>query len=361
MSLPLTTHTARNEELWDAFVQRNGGNFLQSWGWSRFQEAVGRTAYRFHIDKPSDRPEEMSHEDTVTQFILIEHALPFGLKYAYIPRGPILARARPDDREPMETFLAALRDALNRKGHVFARVDFPWTETETPVSREALRGFGFRPVKSVQPNDTQIIDLTKAEEALLEEMHSKTRYNIRLAERHGVVVREAVRDNAHLFRHDLEVFWRLMGETSSRDNFHAHQREYYETMLDALSPKKQVGLVSRLFFAEYQGQAIAAAVTCEFGDAVTYLHGASTSEHRKVMAPQALHWEIMRRAQADGFKKYDLWGIAPTDDSNHPWAGITRFKKGFGGYSESYIGSWELPGHRLWYRLYRWAKRLRGL
>jgi lipid II:glycine glycyltransferase (peptidoglycan interpeptide bridge formation enzyme) len=358
----LTNHVARNEELWDAFVQQNGGNFLQSWGWSRFQEAVGRTVYRFRIDRSAGQAAGTGSapDDTVVQFMLVEHALPFGFRYAYVPRGPIISTGdQPIER--FETFLAALRDGLQRQGYVFARLDLPWTLADTPVTPAELEAFGFRDVKEVQPANTTIVDLAPTEDELLKRMHSKTRYNIRLADRHGVTVKEARRDNAHLFRHELELFWRLLSATSSRDNFHTHPRSYYETMLDALSPKKQLGVVTRLWFAEHNGEAVAAAITCEYGDTVTYLHGASDHRFRKLMAPHALHWALIQQAKADGFKHYDFWGIAPNDEPNHPWAGITRFKTGFGGRKVNYLGSFELPASPLWYQLYRYAKRFRNV
>ena len=358
----LTTHSARNEEFWDAFVHENGGGFLQSWGWSRFQEAVGRTVYRFRIDRSSDSGGEVGHKDTVIQFTLMAHGLPFGFKYAYVPRGPIMLKGGEKDeaKERLGTFIAAVRDAIKRKGYIFSRVEFPWTVDERPVASKDIQSRGFVRVNDVQPTHTTIVDLDAGENELLAQMHSKTRYNIRVAKRHGVVIREACRDNAHLFRHDIDVFWGLLAETSFRDSFHTHAKSYYEKMLDALSPKKGVGMSCRLHFAEYQGKAIAAAITTEYGNTVTYLHGASVAEFRKVMAPNLLHWELIRQAKADGFGHYDFWGIAPPDEPEHRWAGITRFKTGYGGRVESYIGAWELPGNYFLYTLYKYAKRFRN-
>lgn len=348
-----------DREDWDAFVLRHGGGFLQSWGWSQFQEAVGRTAYRFRLGSA----DEDSGEKTVAQFVLIRHALPLGASYVYLPRGPVMAGGRPEEKQrAFGAFAHALRAALPQFGALFARIEPPFVRGIGAYSEDLMSRAGFAPVKAVQPADTVIIDLDRSEEELLAAMHPKTRYNIHLAERHGVVIKDAEYGNAHLFKHDVELFWRLLGETSGRDQFHTHARGYYEKMLDVLSPRKAGALKLRLVFALYNEEPAAAAIVAEFGDTVTYLHGASSARLRQFMAPFRLHWEIMRQAKERGFVHYDLWGVAPEGaGDDHPWAGITRFKTGFGGRRESYLGSWELTMKPFWYNLYRMAKRFKNV
>ncbi len=358
----LTTHEARNEELWDAFVQRHGGCFLQSWGWSEFQEAAGRQTYRFRIGRPSQEAAAEEHEDTIAQFLLIVHDLPLGARYAYIPRGPVIGGgSRAEVAAAFDGFIGALRNTLGQLSCVFARIEFPYLQSGDVIGAADLEPHGFRYVRSVQPADTLVVDLDRSEADLLAAMHPKTRYNIRLAEKHGVVVREAHYENAHRLRQDIDSFWKLLDETAVRDRFHTHRREYYEKMLDVLSPKKGGGLQTRLSFACLGEEPLAACITAEYGGTVTYLHGASAAARRALMGPQLLHWRMIGEAKRRGFAKYDFWGIAPSDDPEHPWAGITRFKKGFGGRRESYLGAWELSIDPFWYTLYRFAKRFRNV
>lgn len=361
----MLTHVTRNEEQWDAFVLAHGGGFLQSWGWSHFQEALGRGVYRFRIDMPGRAAGDTGHGDTVAQFLLVYHPLPLGRKYAYIPRGPVVNTTRGPGvaKGYLETCVEALREKMRQDGSVFARVEWPQEASSAPLGAKDLSRWGFRHAKPVQPSDTSIVDLRQSEDAMLAGMHHKTRYNIRLAERHGVTVREARPENAHLWRHDLDVFWAMLGETAERDKFHTHDKRYYATMLDVLSPRKAIegAMRVRLLFAEHKGQAAAAGLFAEFGDTCTYLHGASVASLRNLMAPYVLHWEAMRAAKGRALGAYDFWGIAPDDDSEHPWAGITRFKRGFGGRRVGYLGAWELPGDAFWYTLYRYAKRFRNL
>jgi len=151
----------------------------------------------------------------------------------------------------------------------------------------------------------------------------------------------------------------LMRMTTERDGFSAHEDAYYKKQLEMLGARREGGLSVRLWLAEADGKAAAGAVVASFGTTATYLHGASDASMRQMMAPYLLHWRIMQQAKAQGVRSYDLWGTAPTDDPKHPWAGITRFKNGFGGRVVSYVGAWELPGKGFWYSLYRAAKYVR--
>jgi lipid II:glycine glycyltransferase (peptidoglycan interpeptide bridge formation enzyme) len=310
--------------------------------------------YRYRVVAPSDT----SDEKTVLQFLCVEHVLPFGQRYIYIPHGPVIADGGTQER--FDASVGVLREAVVRHSAVFCRLDLPFLWDGT-VSSGALVATGFRSVKAVQPADTVVVDLRKNEEELLAAMHQKTRYNIRLAERHGVTIRVADTSDAEAFSRDGELFWSMLAQTGERDKFHTHPREYYETMLATLAQRNS-GLNVRLAFAMHQGKAVAGGIFGSYGGTMTYLHGASFSADRNVMGPYLLHWEMMRQAKTEGCGRYDFWGVAPEGaGETHPWMGITRFKTGFGGERISYLGAWELPGNRLWYTLYRYAKRFRNV
>jgi lipid II:glycine glycyltransferase (peptidoglycan interpeptide bridge formation enzyme) len=358
MRMPLNLTT--DENAWDEFCLAHGGNFLQSWGWSQFQEAAGAEVFRVRLDAPEG---EDDGQTTIAQFLLLGMRLPLGLKYLYVPRGPVVSGSEPlTAKGRFEACLGAVRDAMRRQGAFFARLEPPQDLAASPLSDVDLKFWGLRQTISRSPECTAIVDLTRSEEDLLAGMKPKTRYNIRVAEKHGVTVGDAAYANAHLLKHDVDVFWRLMSETTERDGFRAHERGDYEKMIDVLNPRRHKGglLVVRLMFATHDGEAVAAGLFAEYGDTVTYLHGASLSAKRQVMAPYALHWGVMREAKARGFKKYDLWGVAPSDeDTKHPWAGITRFKMGFGGARVSYPGTWDLPRSSWTYALYKLMRKIR--
>lgn len=313
-------------EGWNEGVLAAGGNFLQSWEWGEFQRRAGFSVLRYQ-DAQGGRAQ------------LVRRPLPFGQHYWYCPRGPL----------GHEMF-----ESLPERSELSYAAFIRFEPLEAPPKL-----FGARKVGEVQPAQTLIVDLKKDPEALLAGMHEKTRYNIRLAERKGVRVFAAGADEAA-----FGVFWDLMSETAERDRFHAHGREYYRGMLDVLEgdPAERDGLrpKARLLFAEHDGRVLAANLMLYFGGTATYLHGASSRERREVMAPYLLHWKAMETARAAGCDRYDFWGVAPEGVENHPWAGVTRFKRGFGGTYVSYPGTYDLPIGKGWYWAYRVAQKLRG-
>ncbi len=332
----------KNKKEWNELVSKTpqkSGAFLQSWQWGEFQKAVGRTVLRFTCPLPrGERTENSGGGDCQ----IIEHALPFRQKYWLIPRSSVTAEIEKEAR---------------RHCAIFIRCE---PSSETAVPKNAHHTI------HVSPPTTLIVDLGKSEDELLAAMHEKTRYNIRLATRKGV---RCQMSDVRCFN----VFWKLMEETARRDGFRTHPCEYYKKMLE-ISPsmegeneKPRGGgqCYTKLWIAEWEGKPLAAGIWIYFGDTVTYLHGASSSEHREVMAPHLLHWEVMRDAKARGYRAYDFWGISSSDKAikrlsgEDAWAGITRFKKGFGGEVIEYPGTYDLPISPLGYTLYKIARTMR--
>jgi len=193
----------------------------------------------------------------------------------------------------------------------------------------------------VQPSQTLILDLTKSEEEILQAMHQKTRYNIRLAEKKGVKIVEAGADR-------FEEFWQLLTSTGDRDDFNLHGRGYYQAML-----KMDKSFV-KLLFAEYQGKPLAGNLVIFFGDTATYIHGGSSNDNREVMAPYAMQWHTIKLAKQAGYKYYDFHGIDETK-----WPGVTRFKMGFGGQIVKYPGTFDLVYDEAWYNIYKMIRKVR--
>lgn len=307
---------------WNNLVRTHAprfGAFLQSWEWGEFQSSLGRPVERIHLD------------DTRGAMLAqaIRYDLPFGWTYWSVPKGPLgTMPAAQLQRELKQTLL----------GGVFVRVE----------PRED--GGGYK-VKDAQPSTTSIIDLTQGGEAVMAQMKQKTRYNIRLAEKKGVVVKivglEAFDD-----------FTRLAEQTAVRDQFFLHPHEYYRAMLERLHGDTEAFLA----IAYYDDRPLAANIMTDFQGQRTYLHGASSNLHRNVMAPYLLHQFLIEDAIAKGMTSYDLWGVAPIGSGdNHPWAGISRFKLGFGGETVSTPGTLEVPTSLPVYMLYRSAKLLQKL
>ena len=185
-------------------------------------------------------------------------------------------------------------------------------------------------------------------------MKQKTRYNIRLADRKGVSVQESA---------DVVRFFNLMQVTGRRDQFGIHSLEYYQTAYNIHHPKGQC----ELFFAEYEGQLLAAVMVFAQGHRAYYFYGASSNQHRNLMAPYAVQWSAMRWARKNGCTQYDLWGVPDhgfevleaefTKRNDELW-GVYRFKRGFGGDLKRTVGAWDRVFNPIFYLIYQiWVKK----
>ena len=306
--------------------------FLQSWEWGEFQQAVGNKIMRLGA---------ADSEQLVAAATLIKKPLPLGKGYFYCPRGPVVENRKLEISNLLFDYIYKL---ARRENVIFLRI-----EPEQEKFRQ-ISNFKFQISKTldIQPSKTLILDLSKTEEKLLANMHQKTRYNICLAEKKGVKVYEAGSDK-------FAEFWQLMRETVNRDGFRLHGKEYYKKML---SSKYQINskfkLIVRLFLAEYKNKVIAANIISFFGDTATYMHGASSSEHRNVMAPYLLQWQVIKLARETGYKYYDFFGI-----DEIKWPGVTRFKKGFGGEEVEYPGTFDFVHNKPWHAIYKFARKAR--
>ncbi len=290
----------------ESFLQKP--SFLQSVEWGKLQNSVGRKTWR------------------IDNILLIQHRLPFGLNYLYCPKSQAIG----------DNFLEKIGKIAVQGKSVFLKIE-PVHELNPPGN------YKYRRSDSLQPRKTIILDLQPKEEELLARMHEKTRYNIGLAERRGVQTRTA--DN-------FATFWSLLEETSQRDGFQTHVRSYYENLFTTTSEN----FSNKLFFAEYNGKILAAALINFYKPSgiATYLHGASSREYKEVMAPHLLHWRIIQEAKKRELKFYDFWGI-----DEIKWPGLTRFKKGFGGEVIEYPSATDIIYRPRWYKLYQLAKGLK--
>ena len=302
----------KNKEEW-----QDNSQFLQSWHWGEFQQKLGCKIWRWAVKK---------NKETIVQALVIKRQLPLGLSYLYCPRGPFFGDNY--NKEAMEVLVDRVKSIVKKEKAIFFRLE-PLKKIEFISSK--LR------VSSVQPNQTTILDLSMSEDEILKKMHSKTRYNIRLAKRKGVVIQESK---------NIESFWDLLKQTTQREKFRSHVFTYYQKLLDCPFTK--------LYLARYKNKTLSAHLIIFFNQTVFYVHGGSSREFQQVMAPHLLHWYVIKEAQKKGYKFYDFWGI-----DERKWPGFTKFKMSFGGEKIVYPGTFDLPFSSFWYTLYKAGKFIR--
>lgn len=320
-------------QAWDQFISEHpDAHILQTSAWGEFKSAFGWTPLLFS-------------EGNLGAMVLFRR-LPLGLSIAYIPRGPV------GDGD-WDKLWKGLDEHCQKENAVFLRVEPNlWEPVEKDFFKVHLPGF-IASEQTIQPPRTILVNLEQSEEDLLMAMKSKTRYNIRLAERKDVVVRQS---------EDVPAFHRMMLTTGNRDEFGIHSLDYYQRAYEFFSQEDACVLL----IAEYQGQPLAGLMAFAQGETAWYFYGASTNQERNRMPTYLLQWEAIRWAKNKGCKQYDLWGVPDQpeneleehfiDRSDGLW-GVYRFKRGFGGEIRRTIGTWDRIYRPGLYQLYKsWTK-----
>lgn len=332
--------------VWDRFVETHPeGHILQTAGWGQLKGDFGWVPHRVAV---------RSEGQIVAGAQVLFRPLPGGWRLAYVPKGPVVDLAQPDHVRPL---LDALH-AICRTQRAFALKIEPELEEPAPLAQR-LANYAFRASEhTIQPRRTILVDLAGSEDEILRRMKSKTRYNIRLAGRKGVEVHTGGPE-------DVDTFNRLVGVTGERQEFGVHSAVYYRRAYESLVPAGQ----AQLFVARFEGQPLAAVFACAVGRKSWYMYGASSNQHRELMAPYAVQWAAMQWARERGCATYDLWGIPDEDEqtleaqfterSDGLW-GVYRHKRGYGGQIVRYAGAFDYVYSRPLYALYRLATRLRA-
>lgn len=258
-----------------------------------------------------------------------------------------------------DIFLENVAKIAKNNQSVFFRLEILDESSEDSPAGEAeiikkLKEKNFiKAFEETQPKYRQVIDISRTEEEILSQMKEKGRYNIKIAQRKGVKVVPSV---------NVDAFYRLFQETAKRNGFKIRPKSYFETLLDKLSADGYTELLE----ARFEGQVIAAEIMTYFDQTATYLYGASGNEFRDTMAPYLLHLEAIRRAKQKECKYYDLLAVAPEGEENpaspagrHKYAGISRFKRQFGGRTVQIVGGYDLVFKPTWYKIFKSIEKMR--
>ncbi len=337
-------------ESWnEAISGLQGASLLQTWEWAQLKRANGW--------EPLPKTWRDEHGEVCAAAMILRRRLQAGpirtgLSVLYVPRGPLLDWASADLRARV---LGDLEQTAHRLGAVMLKIDpelrigvgIPGREgaIDCPTGLEvqaelARRGWGYSG-EQVQFRNTVMLDLRGDEETWLARMKQKTRYNLRLAQRKGVVVRRGLPE-------DFALLYRMYAETAVRDGFVIRPEGYYRAVWETFF---QRGMCAPLI-AEVNGEPAAGLVLFVFAGRAWYLYGMSRDVHRELMPNYLLQWEAMRTARAMGAAEYDLWGAPDTFDERDSMWGVFRFKEGLGGTVVRTVGAWDYPARPGMYWLY---------
>lgn len=307
---------------------------LQSWEWGEFRRRTGIEVIRL------GRYEKSKLVETAQITI---HQLPF-TKYTigYFPKGAI----------PSNKMIKKLLEIGKQYRCIFIKLE---PNIKIPNDQQSITNNQlFHSPHPLFTKYTFQLDLTKPEEELLKNMHPKTRYNIKVAQKNGVIVKE---DNSgEAFKKYLDLTF----QTAKRQKFHAHNRHYHELMWDTLHYPQPDKLTAHLLTASYQSQILVTWIVFLFNDVLYYPYGASSDQHRHVMASNLIMWEAIKFGKKHGAKLFDMWGaLGPNPDPKDPWYGFHRFKQGYGTTLTEFIGSFDLIINPYLYKLYNFVYAVR--
>lgn len=351
--------------------------------------------------------------------------------FLYIPRGYIIDF---EDKKLLKTFTKAMHQYSKSKKAIFIKLDPDIKYVDRNVDGEKIEGalennellqtlneLGYRHLgftqdfdSSIQPRYTFRLDLTPSEKELLQGCQSKTRYNIKVAQKKGIEIIEGTKE-------DLKTFEAIMRVTGERDGFLTRPLSYFEDMYDTLAPsgmcklylaklntkqsltnieqeltqtqssienlqtqlqnqelneKKRQKLQNKLdpemnklnnltsqkaeletlYQKHPDGITMSGIIATYFGNKSWYLYGASDNVYREFMPNYYIQWQAFTEAKAAGYELYDFFGISGKTDESDPLYGLYRFKKGFGGDFTEFIGEFDYVIDPIGY--FAWTKLL---
>lgn len=316
---------------------------LQSFEWGEFRKKSGIRVIRKGVVK---------NDTLVDGFQVTIHPIPHTKwSIGYFPKGPI----------PTAEIMDELKKIGKENNCIFIQIE-PNIKKETGQTgmNTLLSNSPIKIVKSAHPlftPHTFVLDLTKSEEELLKSMHPKTRYNIKVAQKHDVVVTEEQSNEA--FKNYLSLMW----ETTKRQGFYAHTETYHATLWETLKENKdENGLHTHLFLAHYKKEVVVAWMLFVFHDTLYYPYGSSSTKYREVMASNLVMWEAIKYGKKLGLTSFDMWGaLGENPDPKDPWFGFHRFKQGYGATLTEFVGSFDVVINPLLYEVYKIADKIRWL
>ena len=327
-----------DEEEYTKFLENHERcNFQQSLEWARV-----KTSWKREVILAEDENKKI-----IGSLMVWVRKIPIFGNIMYSARGPIC------DIHDMEV-LQQLTELAKELAKIYNAIDLriePDIKSDDEDFKNIMLQWGFS-IKDdaknfreeIQPRYVFRLDTKgKTEDEIFKAFHQKTRYNVRLATKKGVTIKEGNKE-------DLKDFHKIMVTTGIRDGFITRPLEYFEKMYDELGPEHM-----KVLLAYYEGKPIAGVIPIMYGNKTGYLYGASSNEHRNLMPNYLLQWEMIKIALSRKSDIYDLRGVPGIADNSN---GLYRMKKGFGAEYTEFVGEVYMPYKPMMYNLYKVSEKV---
>jgi lipid II:glycine glycyltransferase (peptidoglycan interpeptide bridge formation enzyme) len=314
------------------FFNKLASHPLQSWEWGEFRKSTGVIVER-----------------------LISKTASYQVTFHQLPGTPFTIGYLPRSRVPSQTDLAVLKELGKKHKALFIKLE---PNSFSPINhnhqletnRRFLVSNGCKLGRPMFTNYSLNLDLNPSEDQLFSSLKSKTRYNVRLAQKKGVTV--SIDDSIETFNQYIDL-WK---QTTKRQRFYSHTQQYHEKMWQFMHSTD----IAHLLTASYQGKVLVAWILFVFNGVLYYPYGASSDLHRDLMASNLLMWEAIKFGKSKKCTSFDMWGsLGPNPKPTDPWYGFHRFKQGYGGELVEFVGSYDLVINPLVYPLFKLIEKIR--
>ncbi len=309
---------------WENFIQsEKESTFLQSWNWGEFNKNTGEKIWRLGV---------FDNEELLAVALVIRVNARRG-SFLFVPQGPIISqKSKVKSQKLLELFFDHLKDLGREEKVGFVRISPILENSEENLEIFKQAGFKNAPIHMMHPELTWVLDITKSEDEIMKGMRKTHRNLIRRAIKDGVEIIKSTEEKY------LKAFYDIHAETVKRHKFIPFAYEYIKNEIEAFKGDDQI----EIFSAIYDGKIISSAVVVYYGNQAFYHHGASSSEYMKIPSSYLNLFEAIKEAKIREKTIFNFYGIVE-NKPKHPWSGLSKFKKGFGGYQKELLHCQDLP------------------
>ncbi len=313
MTLKIQSISAEElQQFWETFP--GAKTFLQSRNFALFREKLGEKTFRIGAFQGEKLLGILQCQKIVARRGTFLHGA----------HGPLILSSHIDEVLPI--LLQEIKKIGKRECCDFVRISPLLPE----LIEEVFQKHNFVPAPlHINPDRTWVLDIKQDEDEILKNMRKSTRYEVRRIEKSGIKI------SAGNTQQDFEKFWTLHEQTATRQKFVPFSQKSTQLEMEIFGNDCQI------FTATHNRENIASSVILFDSHSAYYHQGASILS--KIPGAHATLWTAIKEAKKRDCKEFNFWGVSPSEKSEHPWAGLSRFKRGFGGEERKYLRAQDLP------------------
>lgn len=328
----------KDKNLWEDFLTEcEEKTFLQSWNWGEFNKMMGDKIWRIGI---------YINEQLIATAFFYKIKARRGT-FIFVPHGPVIIKHETYNiKQILKLFLEELKNIAEEEKCDFIRIAPIWERTDENIKIFRELGLKDAPIH-IHPEVTWELDITLSKEELLAKMRKTTRYLIRQAGKNP-----EVKISSSIDINDINEFNELNQKTVDRHHFAPFSLNFIKNEFSAFASDSQISI----FLGKYKEELVSSGIFVFWQEIAFYHHGASSLKYPKIPVSYLLLWEAIREAKRRDCRKFNFWGIVPESERNHPWAGLSLFKMGFGGYKKEYVKTQDFPLSKKYWLTYLFEK-----